>query len=339
MKKGILLINLGTPDAPTTSAVRRYLREFLTDPRVIDIPRIARYLLVYGVILPFRPKRAKEAYAKIWTKEGSPLRMHGEQLVKKLTAALGDGYVVSLGMRYGYPSIEKGLQLLLAAQCEEITVIPLFPQYSSAATGSALEKFFQIIRTKNNIPHLKIWSSFYQSPQFIQAYAEKIRTQLMGQKIDHLLLSYHGLPVRHMKKAGCSVGCVTAPCPAIQADYAYCYRAQCYATSRAIAAQLDWPVAEYSTAFQSRLGRTPWIFPYTDEILVALIAQGVRHLAVACPSFVADCLETLEEIGLRAKAQWLALGGESLHLVPCLNTDPLWVTALKNWIQQGTMDE
>ncbi|CDZ77500.1 Ferrochelatase [Legionella massiliensis] len=323
MKKGLLLINLGTPDAPYPPAIRRYLAEFLRDKRVIDLPALLRYPLVYGAILPFRPKQTAKAYQEIWTDQGSPLEIHSFNLQRKLQEGLGEQWLVSLGMRYGKPSLQKGLDQL--KHCEQLTILPLYPQYSSAATGSALEKILSLIASKTTIPSLNLIRDFYQDPGFIRSQATLIKPEL--DKNDYLLFSYHGVPERHLKKSGCSKVCTVACAPISEANQA-CYRAQCYSTTLALAQELQLSETKYSMSFQSRLGKTPWIKPYTDEVLAELIDKGIRRLAIACPSFVADCLETLEEIGIRAKQQWLALGGESLSLIPCVNDTDLWVEAL-----------
>lgn len=327
MNKGLLLINLGTPDSTNVSAVRRYLRGFLTDKRVIDLPWFFRYLLVYAVILPFRPQKSARAYEAIWTKEGSPLLTHSKTLIKDLQATLGSQYKIALGMRYGNPSIEEALDQLKT--CESITVLPLYPQYSSAATGSAIEELMRLLANQDVIPSVRIIRDFYQNTAYLKAQAQRIRAGLGDQ--DHLLLSYHGVPERQMVKSGCSIACQET-CPPISQMNQGCYKAQCHETSRLLARALMRNENQYSTTFQSRLGKTPWIKPYTDEVLIQLAAKGVQHLTIACPSFVTDCLETLEEIGIRAQAQWLALGGKQFTLIPCLNNDPLWIDAITNLV-------
>jgi protoporphyrin/coproporphyrin ferrochelatase len=330
---GVLLINLGTPDDPSVSSVRRYLREFLSDPRVIDLPVLLRYLLVYGIILPFRTPKTAKAYQAIWTERGSPLRIHTENLTEALSEESGETYRVVYAMRYGKPSIASVIHQLQS--CEHIIVLPLFPQYSSAATGSAIAAVLQEYATQWNIPRLTIIDSFYQEEGFIKAHAELIKPYLDLPSPPFLLLSYHGLPQRHLHKSRCESLCHQAQtCPEIDDRNHFCYRAQCYATSKQIASFLSLSEGSYLTSFQSRLGRTPWIKPYTDTQLATLRKQGIDNLVIACPSFVADCLETLEEIGLRAKAQWQALGGNSFNLIPCLNTHPLWVKTLARIIQR-----
>ncbi len=323
MKYGLLLINLGTPDSPDSKAVRHYLREFLADRRVIDLPAPLRYLLLYGVILPFRPRKSAHAYQAIWTEEGSPLLVHSQDLLKKLQARLSTHCKVALGMRYGNPSIDKALAELQA--CEHICVLPLYPQYSSAATGSSIAHVMQLLAQQSILPSLSIVRDFHQHPGFIQAQAELIAPHLATH--DYILFSYHGVPEKHLLKNHCKDVCISSCSPA-SLDNQSCYRAQCLRTSASLAKHLGLTDTQYSTSFQSRLGRTPWIQPYTDKILQELVAQGVKNLAVACPSFVADCLETLEEIGMRARKQWLDLGGVQLTLVPCINDSERWVDAI-----------
>ncbi|CAM2766219.1 ferrochelatase [Legionella worsleiensis] len=328
MKKGLLLINLGTPDSTNSSDIKRYLRQFLTDGRVIDLPALLRYFLVYGLIVPFRSKNTAHAYQSIWTPLGSPLKVYSQDLAKVMQQILGDEYTVALGMRYGNPSIEQALGEL--ASCQDITVLPLYPQYSSAATGSSIEEVMRILAAKQVIPSLRIIRDFYNHPAFITSQAAMVQEHLTSQH--HVLFSYHGIPERHILKGGCQSVC-SQNCPSINTNNQGCYRAQCYATSLLLAQQLNLNPGQYTTSFQSRLGKTPWIKPYTDEVLSELIKQGVQHLIVACPSFTVDCLETLEEIGMRLKEQWMQLGGKEFILVPCLNANPQWAKALIDLIQ------
>ncbi|KGP62245.1 ferrochelatase [Legionella norrlandica] len=327
MRHGLLLINLGTPHKAEVAAVRAYLREFLLDKRVIDLPAMMRYILVYCLILPFRTSKSTHAYQSIWTENGSPLLYHSQNLVNRLKAALNEEYTIALGMRYGKPSIETAIEEL--RKCESITVLPLFPQYSSAATGSALEKVMTIFSPKEVIPSLRIIRDFYLHPEYIKAQSQIIKAYL---KEDfHLLFSYHGIPERHVLQSGCSSICA-GTCPPISDKNQACYKAQCHQTSLLLAKELRLSTHQYTTAFQSRLGKTPWIKPFTDEILVELAAKGIKKLAIACPSFVADCLETIEEIGIRAKEQWLKIGGEQFVLIPCMNDHPEWVNAIEKII-------
>ena len=323
MKHGILLINLGTPDKATTSAVRRYLREFLSDRRVINLPAPLRYFLLYFIILPFRSSRSAHAYQAIWQKEGSPLSYHSKNLSTKLQEKLKPHYKVALGMRYGNPSIEKALIEL--QNCETITVLPLYPQYSSAATGSSIEKTLNLLKTKDLIPSLRIIRDFHSHPSFINAEVDILKPLIKDH--EHILFSYHGIPENHLHKIGCKEVCKDK-CPTTKNKDIGCYRAQCLETTNLIAKELGLKTNEYSTSFQSRFGKTPWIKPYTDKILDDLIKQGIKNILVACPSFVADCLETIEEIGIRLKEQWLSLGGKELSVAPCLNDNEIWINAI-----------
>lgn len=333
---GVLLVNLGTPDSTEVGDVRRYLREFLSDPRVVDINPVGRWLLLNLVILPFRPARSAEAYRTIWTDRGSPLLTHGEDLAAALGAQLGEGYRVALAMRYGKPGIRDVLERLVAQDLERVVVVPLFPQYSSAASGSALERVYDVAKSMWNVPDLRPVAPFYDDQGFVRAFAEVARPVFEKLEPDHVLLSYHGIPERHVQKSDPTGGyCLIAEncCAKICAANRSCYRAHCFATSRALARELDLGDDDYTVSFQSRLGRTPWIRPYTDELLPELYERGVRRLAIMCPAFVADCLETLEEIGIRAKEDWEALGGEALELVPSLNAHPVWVDALADLVR------
>lgn len=333
-KIGVLLINLGTPESRDKKSVRRFLGEFLSDHRVIDLPWWVRKALVYLCILPFRTKQSLQAYSVIWDKEkGSPLLFHALSLSKEVQHALGEDYQVEIGMRYGQLNISQGLDKLMKAQCQKIIVFPLFPQYSSAASGSAIEKVFNSLSLKWNIPGLIVRESFYDDPLYIEAQAALIQPFLTDNQ--RVLFSYHSLPVRQIRKGGssCASGCFREqPCQKITFSNQFCYRAQCYETSRLVATKLGLHEGSYEVAFQSRLGRTAWIGPDIQQQMPDLIRNGVQNLLVACPSFVADCLETLEEIGIRAQSQWVKLGGKHLTLVPCLNSHPLWVKAVVNYI-------
>ena len=330
---GLLLINLGTPDSPRTGDVRRYLREFLSDPRVLDVPALQRFLVLNLFILPFRPRRSAAAYRLIWTDEGSPLLTNGRELVKRVQERLGPSVLVELGMRYQNPSIASALARFKAADIDRIVVLPLFPQYSSAAWGSAVEKLFAEAGKLWNTPYLQILPPFYDHPGFLEAIADNARQALASMEPDHYLLSFHGLPERHVRKSDESGDhCLQSDtcCDSIVNANRNCYRAQCYATARGIAALLGLGTDEYTVSFQSRLGRTPWIRPYTDLVITDLADQGIRRLAVLSPAFVADCLETLEEIAIRGAADFTTHGGEELRLVPSLNSTKLWADAVVN---------
>ncbi len=332
-KKGVLLVNLGTPDSTKTSDVRRYLREFLSDPRVIDIPRLPRWLLVNLIITPFRaPKSAKE-YRKLWTDRGSPLLFHSQDVSMLLQERLGDEYLVELGMRYQNPTLKSALQKLYNAQVQEITVISLFPQYASATTGSVIEKVMEIVSKWPLIPKLTVIDEFVSFQPFIEAWKAIGQVQLHAQKFDHFLFSYHGLPQRQLKKANPLCG-ASGCCEPYNSSNRLCYRAQCVETTRRIAAALDLKPGDYSLSFQSRLGRDPWIQPYTEDVVKELAKQGIKRLLVFSPSFVADCLETTVEIGETYKELFEENGGEYLQLAPCLNSHPLWIEALAKLVLQ-----
>ena len=322
-KQGYLLINLGTPAAPTTKAVKSYLKTFLMDGRVIALPHLIRFILVYGIIAPFRSHKTAHAYQAIWTKEGSPLRIHTQELTQKLEQKHGSKYKIRFAMRYSEPTIAEALNEL--SDCENIGIVPLYPQYASATNGSSIMAIFDYFKNKEIIPNLSIIRDFYEHPAYMQALTESIRPYLKPNS--HLLMSYHGLPENQLQKIGCNPVC-TIPCPSKITPGKACYRQQCFLTSKALANNLGLTEDQYTISFQSRLGKTPWIKPYTDEVLQELAAQGIKNLCVVCPAFVADCLETLEEIEIQAKEQWQALGGHDFQYIPCLNAQDHWVTAL-----------
>jgi ferrochelatase len=340
--KGVLLINLGTPEAPTTQAVRTYLREFLSDPCVIDIHPMARWLLLNAIILPFRPKKSAAAYQKIWTPEGSPLRIHSEALTEAVQIRLGEEYNVRLAMRYGQPTIADELNNLMSSGATQIVVVPLYPQYATSSTGTALNSVYKAAIGRAVVPVLNVVPDYYDHPQFIDTVASMIQADKAEFKADHVLFSYHGLPERHIRQCDFSGDhCLVSDdcCDTIQVANRSCYRAQCFATTRAIVEKLQLSSTEWSIGFQSRLGRTPWIKPYTDEIIPKLVESGVRRLIVSCPSFVSDCLETLEEIGMRAKEEFIDAGGEDLHLVPAVNSHEKWVDAIASMVSTGLDDQ
>ena len=279
-RTGILLVNLGTPDAPEAAAVRRYLREFLSDPRVIDINPIARFLLLELVILPFRPKRSAAAYQKVWTSEGSPLLVHSRALTAALRERMPD-LPIELGMRYGKPAIESALGRLREQSCDRIVVVPLYPHYASSSTGSSVELVYKTAGALWNTPYITVVPPFYEHPEFISAAATIGRNQLEALAPDHVLFSFHGLPERQVIASSDPELCVVKPncCDRLVDGNRNCYRAQCFATARALAAALDLGPESWTISFQSRLGRTPWIKPYTDEIIPALAKRGVRKLA------------------------------------------------------------
>jgi len=329
-KTGVLLINVGTPDSPEPGDVRRYLRQFLSDPRVIDINPIGRWLLLNLVILPFRPKKSGEAYRQIWRKEGSPLRIYCEEIKDGLQNALGDDYCVELGMRYGNPSLEKALNSFHSQGIDRLVLFPLYPQYAASSTGTSLEEIYRLVGQRWNVPDITTVSPFYDDEGFIDAVKEVGNPVLAKANADHILFSFHGLPERHMRKSDESGShCLTSPncCDKIVAANRNCYKAQCYVTARMAAEAMGLEEGKWSVAFQSRLGRTPWIQPYTDEVIPELAEKGCKRMVVFCSAFVADCLETLEEIGIRAKEDFIEAGGEYLELVPAVNAHPTWIDA------------
>jgi protoporphyrin/coproporphyrin ferrochelatase len=331
MKTALLVLNLGSPDSPAPSKVRRYLREFLSDPRVIDINPIGRWVLLNLFILPFRPRKSGEAYAKIWTPAGSPLVEHTRAFTAKLKARLPADWDVDFAMRYGSPSLESRLAAILAKSPERLILFPMYPQYAASSTGSTLEKAFALLGRRWNVPSVKVVPPFYSHPGFLDACAAQGRPLLESFRPDHILFSYHGLPERQIRKSESLAGhCLKTDdscCASVSWRNNFCYRAQCFETTRQLAARLGINPSGYSIGFQSRLGRTPWIKPYTDQIVTELARQGKKRLLVFEPSFTADCLETLEEIAIRAQDSFREAGGESLMLVPSVNSSDAWADA------------
>ena len=329
MKTGVLLVNLGTPDAPTKPAVKKYLIEFLTDPRVIDIPWFQRQLLVRGLIIPKRVASSQKAYQTIWTKEGSPLLIHSLKTVELLQASLGENYQVEIAMRYQSPSIATALKKFQQNGVTELVILPLFPQYASATTGSIFEKIFQELSPRLTIPKLIFIDQFHDHPLFIKAF-QAVSSHLNFSDYDHILFSFHGLPERQLKKCGPGNCCKPDCCK--KSENSSCYAAQCHQTAYAIAKACNLKSDQYSLCFQSRLGKEPWISPFTSDRIQELAKKGAKKVLVFCPAFVADCLETLYEISIEYKELFIHEGGESLDLVPGLNTHPMWIEALKEII-------
>lgn len=336
MKKGLLLIALGTPLKANRLHIAKFLYLFLNDPMVITLPYILRIILLFFVILPLRTTKTLHAYKKIWTTRGSPLMIYSLELTDKLEKKLGKQYQVILGMRYGDPSIKNALSKF--KRCQEITVLPLYPQYAEATTGSAISYISKITKNASNFKFIR---SFYNDSGFIHALADKIRPLLPQH--DFLLLSYHGLPESQIKKSGCATICQEI-CDLKKNDY--CYRAQCFATSDKLANILNLKPfsrlhsqqfsssVKFATSFQSRMGLLPWIQPYTTDTLKHLRLHGYENLLIVCPSFVTDCLETLEEIDIRARELWQSLGGKTFTLVKSLNSDTAWVDAIADLIKK-----
>lgn len=334
---GVLLVNLGTPDSPAVPDVRRYLREFLMDGRVIDIPFPQRWALVNLIIAPFRAPKSAKTYRELWTDRGSPLKFYGEDVQRLLQQKLGDDYVVRLAMRYQNPSLESVLNEFKTAGLGEIVVVPLFPQYASATTGSVYERVMELVSEWQTIPQIRFTNTFFDHPKFIQAFADAARRHLAERDYDFFLFSYHGVPERQIRK-GDPTGqtCkLNSCCDTLRPDNRLCYRAQCFATTRALVAELGLKEGTYATAFQSRLGRDPWVQPYTEDMVKQLAKEGKQSVLAFSPAFVADCLETTIEVGEEYKELFEAAGGEHWQLVESLNDNPLWVELLVEMVGKG----
>jgi len=331
-KTGVLLINLGTPDSPSVSDVRKYLYEFLNDPRVIDLPWLLRKLLVNIIIVPFRSPKSAKIYKQLWTKEGSPLLIYGIRVKEKLQAALGDEYDVELAMRYQNPSMDFVLEEMRKKQHQKLIIVPLFPQYASATTGSVIEKAIKIIGKWWVIPEIKIVGQFYDDNDFISSFVERVKSYKIDE-YDHILISYHGLPVRQVDKVYVDgKPCSDHNCEnEINEDNKFCYKAASYATSRLIAFQLGLQKDKYTVCFQSRLDKN-WLEPFTDKIIIQKAKEGAKKLLVLSPAFVADCLETIVEIGIDYQKLFNEHGGEKIQLVESLNDHPMWIETLKKLI-------
>jgi protoporphyrin/coproporphyrin ferrochelatase len=329
-KKGILLVNLGTPDSPEVSDVRKYLDEFLMDERVIDINAFKRTLLVKGVIVPFRSPKTAKLYKEIWDENGSPLLYFSKVQTALVQEALGDDYHVELAMRYQSPSIMTALENMKAGLVESIRVIPLFPQYASASSGSVMQKVMEIVSKWHTIPQISFVSSFHDNKLMIETFADNAK-RYQPETYDQILFSFHGLPERQLVKCDHSGHhCLkSADCCSKLTDVnKSCYSAQCHDTARLIAEELNIPADKYSVCFQSRLGKEPWVQPYTSDTLKDLAAKGKKRLLVFCPAFVADCLETLYEVSVEYHEEFRDLGGEEVQLVASLNDHPKWIEAM-----------
>jgi ferrochelatase len=336
-KTGVLLIQLGTPDSPSVSDVRSYLSQFLNDPRVIDIPLLLRKILVNGIIVPFRAPKSAKVYKELWTLGNgeSPLLTHSRRLKELLQAEFeGQNITVELAMRYKNPSLDVVLERMRSANYERIVILPLFPQYASASSGSAIEKAMDIIRKWWVIPEIKIISQFYENNGYIDSIVENAKKFDISD-YDHILFSYHGLPERQVDKVyeGTDL-CSDQPCETEINDHnKFCYKATCYATTRLIAKRLGLSEAQYTVCFQSRLDKK-WLTPFSDKVVEDWAKKGAKKLLVFSPAFVADCLETLIEIGDEYQEIFEENGGEKVQLVPSSNTHPLFVAGLKQLIQK-----
>ena len=332
MQKGVLLVNLGSPDSPSVKDVKKYLDQFLMDERVIDIPYLMRAFLVKGIIVNTRSKHSAEAYKKVWWEEGSPLIVLSRRLQKKVQQRVS--IPVELGMRYGNPSLESGIESLHKQGVTHILLVPLYPQFAMATTET-ISVLAEKIR-KKKYPNIQITEipAFYEREDYIKVLAQSIKEEFSE---DYLLFSYHGIPERHIYKSDvtqshCKIddNCCKNDSPA----HSYCYRHQCYATTEAVVKELGLKEGSYGTSFQSRLGKNPWLQPYTDATIESLAHKGIKRLAVVTPAFVSDCLETIEEIGMEGKEDFLKAGGETYKLIPCLNDRDDWSDTLANWIKK-----
>jgi ferrochelatase len=336
-KPGILLMNTGSPDSPSVSDTRRYLRQFLSDPRVIDMNRLARWLLLNLVILPFRPKHSAEAYQSIWTDEGSPLIVHSQVFCDQLISE-NPNLMFEIGMAYGKPSIMDSVQDLLSRGATRIILVPMFPQYASATVGSVLDFAYSRLSKLSNVPPIDVLPPFYEAPEFLDAWARIAGRQLETIQPDHVVVSFHGLPERHIRDCDpTGANCLknTDCCDHYKEHNPSCYKAHCVATTKGLVERLGLKKNEYTLAFQSKLGRDPWITPATDATLVELAQQGTKKVAVLCPAFVADCIETIEEIGMQGKDSFVESGGQSLHLISSLNSEPEWVKAFSGLLKRS----
>tara|TARA_R110002012_G_scaffold283090_2_gene473082 strand:- start:24288 stop:25334 length:1047 start_codon:yes stop_codon:yes gene_type:complete len=344
MKKGILLVNLGSPDSPEPKDVKKYLGEFLMDERVIDVPLWARTLLVKGIILNTRPKASAAAYKKIWWEEGSPLIVLSERLQKGVQQQVE--FPVALAMRYGSMTIKNGIQELVDKGVDEVFLIPLYPQFAMATTETILVLAEDI--RKEHFPNITINSlpAFYNNSDYIDVLSNSIARHLKGKNYEHLLFSYHGVPERHIRKSDitkshCNPGasgdgsCCQTPSPA----HEFCYKHQCKEVTRLVADKLQFAEGTYSTSFQSRLGFDPWLQPYTDRTIERLGKEGIKNMAIVTPAFVSDCLETLEEIAMEGEEIFHEMGGNEFTTIPCLNDDAPWVDLLAKWINNWATSE
>ena len=334
MKKGILLVNLGSPDSPEPEDVKKYLGEFLMDERVIDIPLIARTALVKGIILNTRPKQSAAAYKKIWWKEGSPLIVLSKRLQKKIQQQVSTP--VALAMRYGSMSMKKGFQELVDKGVEEVLLFPLYPQFAMATTETIMVLAEEL--RKKHFTNLKIETlpAFYNKPDYIEVLSNSIKNHLKDIDYEHLLFSYHGVPERHIRKSDitkshCKIdkSCCVTPSKA----HEFCYKHQCKEVTRLVGEKLNLDPTTYSTSFQSRLGFDPWLLPYTDRTIERLgKKEGIKNMAIVTPAFVSDCLETLEEIAMEGEEIFHEVGGKQFTTIPCLNDDKEFVDLLSKWI-------
>jgi ferrochelatase len=332
MKTTVLLVNLGTPDSPSVKDVRSYLRQFLNDPRVVDLPWLVRKILVNLIIIPFRSPKSAKIYQKLWTEQGSPIIFHGERVRELLQEKLGNEYSVELAMRYKNPGRPEVLERVKKSNPDRIIVLPLFPQYASASTGSALQEVMDVVRTWWVIPEIRFISQYWDHPKFMQALIERGKQYDLSD-YDHVLFSYHGLPERQVDKVYDSGLCQDRDCEHdITEENKYCYKAVCYGTTRLLAQGLGIPDKNYTVCFQSRLDKR-WLEPFADKMVIEQAKKGAKKLLVFSPSFVADCLETTIEIDDEYQELFEEHGGEKIQLVESLNDHPVWIEALEDMVK------
>ncbi|RTE85573.1 MULTISPECIES: ferrochelatase [Gammaproteobacteria] len=320
-KLGVLILNLGTPDAPTTPALRKYLGQFLADPRVVEVPRLLWRVILHGIILRIRPRRSAAAYRTVWTQEGSPLLVHTQNQAKLLQEALkeeyGDDIVVEFAMRYGNPSVDSAIEKLMNAGVRKLLALPLYPQYSGSTSASTFDAIAQDFMKRRWLPDFRFVSHYHDHPQYIEAIANTVRKHREEHgSADKLIFSYHGVPKKYLLKGD----------P---------YHCECYKTTRLVAEHLGLDESEYMTTFQSRFGREEWLQPYTDVTMKALPKQGVKNIQVICPGFSSDCLETVEEIDEENREYFMDSGGESFSYIPCLNSQPSHIQLLKSLVEEN----
>ncbi len=338
--KGVLLVNLGSPDSTDSKDVKKYLDEFLMDPRVIDVPRWARTLLVRGIILNTRPKKSAAAYQKIWWKEGSPLIVISERLKQKIQKNIT--IPVALAMRYGSMSLKNGLKELVDKGVDDVLLIPLYPQFAMATTETIDVKVNEIRKELYPQLEIKTLAPFYDEQEYLEVLSGSISEVIKDKEFDHLLFSYHGVPERHIRKSDitkshCKIDrqCCATPSKAHQ----YCYRHQCLETTKKVVEILNLQEGTYSSSFQSRLGFDPWLQPYTDRTIERMGLSGTKKLIVVTPAFVSDCLENLEEIAMEGKEIFQEVGGDEFTMIPCLNDRDDWAEVIKGWIDKWRIQD
>jgi ferrochelatase len=326
-KTAIILINVGTPDEPTVKAVRRYLSEFLNDRRVIDIPLVLQKILVNLIIVPFRAPKSTKLYQRLWTEKGSPLLYYSETVQEELQKKMDSKADIFMAMRYGNPSIGKALSSIQKGNYDKLIILPMFPQYASSTSGTAIQAVIDQVRKWNTIPEINAINQFYDHPAFLDSFAERIQSY-QPENYDHVVFSYHGLPNRHLEKNHPEESINTCNCETVLPEFGkFCYKATCYQTTRELVKRLGLKRDQYSVSFQSRLSNN-WMTPFTDQNLISRAKQGCKNILVVAPAFVADCLETTVEIGWEYKELFKENGGEKLQLVESLNDSTQWISAI-----------